>query len=90
MALKEKPDLILLDILMPELDGFEMFKKLQKDKKKMSIPLIFLSAKGKKTDIRFGMNLGAEDYLTKPINVNDLMNAVKNKIKKNNYRPKNY
>ena len=80
MALKENPDLIVSDILMPELDGFEMFKKLQKEKKTMTIPLIFLSAKGEKTDIRFGMNLGAEDYLTKPINVNDLMNAVKNKI----------
>jgi DNA-binding response OmpR family regulator len=50
----------------------------------MSIPLIFLSAKGEKGDIRIGMNLGAEDYLTKPINVNDLVNAAKNKIKKKN------
>jgi DNA-binding response OmpR family regulator len=82
MALKVHPDLIISDILMPELNGFEMFKKLQKDKRTIGIPLIFLSAKGEKEDIRIGMNLGAEDYLTKPINVNDLVNAAKNKIKK--------
>jgi two-component system sensor histidine kinase/response regulator len=82
MALKESPDLIISDILMPELNGFEMLKKLQKNKKEMNIPLIFISAKGEKKDIRTGMNLGAEDYLTKPINVNDLLNAVDSKIKK--------
>lgn len=82
MALKEKPDLIISDILMPEMNGFEMFKKLHKEKKTKSIPLIFLSAKGEKRDIRIGMNLGAEDYLTKPVNIDDLMSAVENKIQK--------
>jgi len=91
MALKKNPDLIISDILMPELNGFEMFDKLQKDSKTASIPLIFLSAKAEKEDIRTGMNLGAEDYLTKPIHVDDLVNAVKNKIKKKiNFRSKNY
>jgi DNA-binding response OmpR family regulator len=82
MALKENPNLIISDILMPKINGFEMFEKLQKEPKTTSIPLIFLSAKGEKEDIRAGMNLGAEDYLTKPINVNDLLNAVENKIRK--------
>jgi DNA-binding response OmpR family regulator len=82
MALKENPDLIISDILMPELNGFEMFDKLQKNTKTASIPLIFLSAKAEKEDVRTGMNLGAEDYLTKPIHVDDLVNAVENKIKK--------
>ncbi|TXD46866.1 response regulator [Polaribacter sp. IC073] len=82
MALQEHPDLIISDILMPEFNGFEMFSKLQEHKKTRTIPLIFLSAKGEKEDIRSGMNLGAEDYLTKPININDLVNAVENKIKK--------
>jgi two-component system sensor histidine kinase/response regulator len=82
IALKENPDLIISDILMPALNGLEMFKTLQTNKKTIGIPLIFLSAKGEKEDIRNGMNLGAEDYLTKPINVDDLLNAVKNKIKK--------
>ena len=82
MALKETPDLIVSDILMPVLNGFEMFEKLQEDKKTMNIPLIFLSAKAEKKDIRIGMNLGAEDYLTKPINTIDLVNSIENKIKK--------
>ena len=82
IALNENPDLIISDILMPEINGFEMFKQLQKEAKTQSIPLIFLSAKGEKKDIREGMNLGAEDYLTKPININDLISAVDNKIKK--------
>lgn len=82
IALKESLDLIVSDILMPEMNGFEMFKELKKNKKTNSIPLIFLSAKGKKEDIRVGMSLGAEDYLTKPIKVTDLLKAIENKIKK--------
>ncbi|MGK0307743.1 MAG: two-component system sensor histidine kinase/response regulator [Urechidicola sp.] len=82
VALKEHPDLIISDILMPELNGYEMFEKLQTNKKTVSIPLIFLSAKAEKEDIRTGMNLGADDYLTKPLNINDLLNAVENKINK--------
>jgi two-component system sensor histidine kinase/response regulator len=82
IALIEQPDLIISDILMPHLNGFGMFEKLQTNKKTANIPLIFLSAKAEKEDIRIGMNLGAEDYLTKPLNINDLLNAVENKIKK--------
>jgi len=82
MALKENPDLIISDILMPELNGFEMFQKLKKHKETLGIPLIFLSAKAEKTDIRMGMNLGAEDYLSKPVSIDDLVKAVENKIKK--------
>jgi two-component system sensor histidine kinase/response regulator len=82
IALIEHPDLIISDILMPHLTGFEMFEKLQTNKKTASIPLIFLSAKAEKEDIRIGMNLGAEDYLTKPLNIDDLLNAVENKINK--------
>jgi two-component system sensor histidine kinase/response regulator len=82
VALKEQPDLIVSDILMPGLSGFEMFEKLQANKKTASIPLIYLSAKAEREDIRSGMNLGAEDYLTKPLNINDLLIAVAHKIKK--------
>jgi YesN/AraC family two-component response regulator len=67
---------------MPVLTGLEMFEKLQQETEAMNIPLIFLSAKAEKEDIRAGMNLGAEDYLTKPIDVTDLLNSVENKIKK--------
>lgn len=80
LALNESPDLIISDILMPKLNGFEMFKKLKENIKTMHIPLIFLSAKGEKEDRKFGINLGAENYLTKPINVNDLIDAAKNRI----------
>ena len=82
IALKEHPDLIISDILMPKLNGFEMHEKLQNNKITKLIPLIFLSAKAEKSDISAGMNLGAEDYLTKPIDVEDLLNTVKVKIEK--------
>ena len=82
IALKKHPDLIISDILMPKLNGFEMYKKLQNNKTTKLIPLIFLSAKAEKSDIRVGMRLGAEDYLTKPIDVEDLLNTVKIKIDK--------
>ena len=82
VALKKLPDLIISDILMPKLNGFEMFEKLQKHKKTKNIPLIFLSAKGEKEDIRSGMNAGAEDYLVKPINTEELVKVVRNKLEK--------
>jgi|GEM_PF-1319988 len=82
MALKELPDLIISDILMPHLNGIEMFKKLQKDENTIGIPLIFLSAKGEKADVRIGMNVGAEDYLIKPVNTDELINVVKRKLKR--------
>jgi PAS domain S-box-containing protein len=82
MALKELPDLILSDILMPKLNGFEMFEKLQKNKKTCGISLIFLSAKGEKEDVRTGMNAGAEDYLVKPVNTEELITVVKRKLEK--------
>ena len=81
-ALKELPDLIISDILMPKLNGFEMFEKLLKHKKTKDIPLIFLSAKGEKADVRTGMNAGAEDYLVKPVNTSELITVVKKKLAK--------
>ncbi|WP_339654975.1 response regulator [uncultured Maribacter sp.] len=82
LAIKTKPDLIISDILMPELNGFEMFRELKSNHETSTIPLIFLSAKADKKDIREGMNLGAEDYLPKPLNVDDLVAAVDVKIQK--------
>jgi PAS domain S-box-containing protein len=89
IALKNVPNLIISDILMPELNGFEMFKKLKKNKKTENIPLIFLSAKGENKDIRSGMNAGAEDYLVKPINIDDLIKVVNNKLEKQQRIKKN-
>jgi PAS domain S-box-containing protein len=82
MALKHFPDLIISYILMPELDGFEMFEKLQKNKKTINIPLIFISAKGEKQEIRSSINAGGEDYLVKPINTEELITVISNKLKK--------
>src|SRR5438876_3100272 len=62
-ARREKPDLILCDVMMPELDGYAVLQALQTDASLARIPFIFLTAKGEKDDLRSGMNLGADDYL---------------------------
>jgi DNA-binding NarL/FixJ family response regulator len=76
LAQKEKPDLILCDVMMPELDGHGVLEQLRKDKTTSTIPFVFLTAKGEKTDVRAGMNLGADDYLAKPVTREDLLAAV--------------
>ena len=74
---KEMPlDLILCDVMMPELDGYGVLHALREDKKTTTIPFVFLSAKGEKTDLRAGMNLGADDYLTKPVSRENLLAAL--------------
>lgn len=82
MAITNLPDLIISDILMPELNGLDMFEKLKENKKTKRIPLIFLSAKGGYEDIRSGMNAGAEDYLIKPIITDELVEVVNRKLEK--------
>lgn len=79
-ALREKPDLIICDIMMPELDGYGVLHILSKNPETASIPFIFLTAKTEKTDIRKGMTLGADDYLTKPFDDTDLLNAVESRL----------
>lgn len=84
------PDVILCDIMMPELDGYEVLQRLSKNRKTASIPFIFLTAKTDKTDIRKGMNLGADDYLTKPFNDKDLLEAIEARLKKHNFLKKEF
>src|SRR5215471_6635783 len=67
LAKKQPPDLILCDVMMPELDGYGVLQSLRQDLELAPIPFIFLTAKGEKDDLRSGMNLGADDYLTKPV-----------------------
>ena len=81
-ARREKPDLILCDVMMPELDGYGVLQALQHDPDLAAIPFIFLTAKGDKDDLRSGMNLGADDYLTKPVANNDLVNAVEARLRR--------
>lgn len=76
LARKHQPDLILCDIMMPELDGYGVIHMLGKNPDTAGIPFIFLTAKADKTDIRKGMNLGADDYLTKPFEEMELLEAI--------------
>jgi DNA-binding response OmpR family regulator len=81
-ALSSKPDLIICDVMMPELDGYGVLKALRADKASSTIPFIFLTAKGEKIDQRTGMNLGADDYLTKPVARTDLLTAIRVRLER--------
>ena len=76
------PDLIITDIMMPYMDGFELIDRIRKNKKTELTPVIFLSAKTNRSDIREGMNLGADDYIPKPFSADDLLSAIKTRFKK--------
>lgn len=82
VALKENPDLIICDIMMPVLDGYGVLHLINKNPQVQHIPFIFLSAKAEKTDIRKGMSLGADDYITKPFDGTELLDAVEGRLKK--------
>jgi len=82
IALKEKPDLIVCDIMMPQLDGYGVLHLLSKHKETSTIPFIFLTAKSEKQDFRKGMELGADDYITKPFEGTELLNAIETRLKK--------
>ncbi len=82
LALKEKPDLIVCDIMMPELDGYGVLHLLRKNPDMQSTPFIFLTAKTERTDLRKGMEMGADDYITKPFDDIELLNAIEIRLKK--------
>jgi len=75
-AKRETPDLILCDVLMPQQNGHEVLAALRADAATARIPFIFLTAKGEHADVRAGMIQGADDYLVKPVRVNDLLEAI--------------
>lgn len=81
-AQEHLPDLVLCDILMPELDGYGVLTMLRQNPLTAIIPFIFLSAKSTKTEVRKGMNLGADDYLTKPSTVEELLEAITTRLEK--------
>jgi len=79
-----KPDIIVSDITMPEMDGYDFFDTVRSHSEWLSIPFIFLTARGTKKDIISGKGLGAEDYLVKPIHRNELLSAVGSKLSRSN------
>lgn len=81
-ALQTPPDLILCDVMMPELDGFGVLQILSKKPKTSTIPFIFLTAKTESRDFRTGMNLGADDYITKPFEHVQLLEAIELRLQK--------
>lgn len=84
LALKHIPDVILCDIMMPELDGYGVLYLLQKNPNTANIPFIFMTAKAERADMRKGMEMGADDYLTKPFDDVELFSAIESRLKKRN------
>ncbi|HXF61471.1 MAG TPA: response regulator [Caldilineaceae bacterium] len=80
LARRRPPDLVICDIMMPYLDGYGVLQQLRQDAKTATIPFIFLTARTAKEDMRLGMALGADDYLTKPFGEEELLQAVKTRL----------
>src|SRR5574339_154941 len=82
IALKEHPDVIVCDIMMPELDGYGVLHLIRKNEKTQTTPFIFLTAKTERSDFRKGMEMGADDYVTKPFEDIEILNAIEIRLKK--------
>ncbi|KAA5826241.1 response regulator [Algibacter amylolyticus] len=82
VAKDKNPDIIICDIMMPILDGYGVLEGLSKDNSTKFIPFIFLSAKTERQDVRKGMNMGADDYITKPFNEDEILSAIESRIAK--------
>ena len=81
-ARKEKPDLILLDIMLPKLDGYKVCRLLKFDERYKHIPILMMTAKTQEKDKSLGMETGADEYVTKPFDVDQLMTKVKSYLEK--------
>lgn len=75
-----QPDLVVCDVMMPEMDGYAVVQALRSEKATATLPFIFLTAKGDKGDLRVGMNFGADDYLTKPVIREDMLAAIRTRL----------
>jgi DNA-binding response OmpR family regulator len=75
-ARRDAPDIVLCDVMMPGLDGYGVLRALRGDTATANLPFIFLTARGEKKDHRLGISMGADDYLTKPVLVDDLLSAI--------------
>ena len=85
MAKKFRPDVVVCDIMMPEMDGYGVLEVLSKNSSTASTPFIFLTAKTEREDMRLGMNMGADDYLTKPFEDKELLEAIACRLQKNDF-----
>ena len=81
-AVRERPDLILCDVMMPGFDGHEVLRRLRADGDAGLTPFIFVTARAERADQRAGMELGADDYLTKPFSREELLNAVRSRLER--------
>ncbi len=90
IAQKSRPDLIICDIMMPVLDGYGVLHLLSKNEETASIPFIYLTAKAERNDFRKGMEMGADDYVTKPFDDIELLNAVESRLKKSDMMKKDF
>lgn len=90
LALKHLPDMVICDVMMPVLDGYGVLHILAKNPKTASIPFIYLTAKAEKEDFRKGMNLGADDYITKPFSDSELLDAISMRFAKSDALKKEF
>jgi CRP-like cAMP-binding protein/ActR/RegA family two-component response regulator len=90
LAIKEKPDLIICDIMMPVMDGYEVLHLLGKKAETAHIPFIFLTAKAERNDMRKGMEMGASDYITKPFERMELLNAIEIRLRQSELVKKDF
>jgi CRP/FNR family cyclic AMP-dependent transcriptional regulator len=89
VAQKSKPDLIICDIMMPGIDGYGVLHVLHKEQETQNIPFIFLTSKSERSDFRAAMEMGADDYITKPFAGNELLNAIESRFRKSDILKKN-
>jgi CRP/FNR family transcriptional regulator, cyclic AMP receptor protein len=89
VARAHKPDLIVCDIMMPGIDGYGVLHVLHKEKDTQNIPFIFLTSKSERSDFRAAMEMGADDYITKPFAGNELLNAIESRLRKTDVLKKN-
>ena len=90
LAFNEQPNLIVCDILMPDMDGYFVLSKIRRSPKTTAIPFIFLTAKVTMAELRYGMQLGADDYLTKPCTVEQFLGAINVRLKRQQETIKNH
>jgi DNA-binding NarL/FixJ family response regulator len=86
LAKAHPPDLVVCDVMMPGLDGHAVLRELATEPRTAGIPFIFLTARGERSDIRAGMNLGADDYLVKPVDQEELLEAIEARLQRRRLR----